>query len=91
MKAQTASVISRPRPFVVKEIITAMSWSGTVWAVSCATRESAIRAFERRVSRNFLENGEVGAVMVFDRRARRLIVWTSDINNPVAAAKYWCP
>jgi hypothetical protein len=78
-----------PRRFVAKEIVEAMAWSGTVWAVGCKTRESALRAFDRRLARNLLVDEE-GSVVVYDRKSRKLICWTSNITDPKLVARYWC-
>ena len=77
------------RRFVTKEIIEAMSWSGTAWAVGCKTREAALRAFDRRVTKNPL-NGEEATVVVYDRRTRKLICWTSNVTNPKRLAEWYC-
>ena len=77
------------RRYVTKEIVETMAWSGTVWAVGCDTRESALRAFDRRLARNLLE-GEQASVVVYDRKTRKLICWTANITNPKLVAKWYC-
>lgn len=77
------------RRFVTKEIVEAMAWSGTVWAVGCKTREAALQAFDRRLARNLLA-GEEGSVVVYDRKTRKLICWTANIRNPKLVAKWYC-
>jgi hypothetical protein len=77
------------RRFITKQIIEAMSWSGTAWAVGCKTRETALRAFDRRLARNLL-HGEEGTVVVYDRKTRKLICWTSNVRDPKRLAKWYC-
>lgn len=65
------------RPYLVRERVETMAWSGTIWAVGCNTWESAERAFHNRVARNVADGGDAGTVEGFDRRRGLLICWTS--------------
>jgi hypothetical protein len=51
--------------------------------------ESAERAFNRRVVNNLLDEGEPGAVMAYDRAERKLFMWTAEVVDPKAAAKWF--
>ena len=78
-----------PRRYVVKEVVSTMAWTGTIWAVGCSSRESAERALKKRVARNMAEVGEPGAVMAFDREIGCLISWSDGVANPQAAVRWW--
>ncbi len=77
------------RRFVVREIIIAMSWCGTAWAVGCKTKEGALHAFDRRLARNLLIDNPA-TVVVYDRKTRKLICWTSDVTDPKIFVRDWC-
>ena len=79
----------RPRRFLVKEVVSGMAWSGTIWAVGCSSIESAQRALEKRVAKNIQEHGSPGAVMAFDRETKTLVLWSDEIEKPEAAARWW--
>ena len=79
----------RPRRFVVKEVVSGMAWTGTIWAVGCTSKESAQRALEKRVARNIEEHGSPGAVMAYDRETKVLVYWSDEIQKPQTAAKWW--
>jgi hypothetical protein len=77
------------RRYLVCEVVSSMTWSGITWSVGCATRTSAVSSFDRRVVRNLLNEGDVGAVVVFDRRFGTLVCWTDHIEDPRAFASWW--
>lgn len=76
------------RRYVVKEIVSAMAWSGTVWASACSTRESALRCFDRRLMRNLHHGNENALVVVFDRKTRKVVASSRDITH--REARLWC-
>lgn len=81
--------VKGPRRYVVKEVVSSMTWSGAIWAVGCSSRESAQRALNNRVVRNMVDRGEPGAVMAFDRELRCLISWSPVVTDPQAAVRWW--
>jgi hypothetical protein len=88
-KRRKRSAAPRPRRFLVKEVVSTMAWTGTIWAVGCSSRDSAERALQKRVARNIEEHGSQGAVMVFDRKTKALVCWSDEIQKPEAAAEWW--
>ena len=71
------------RRFLVQEVTSWPGYSGSIWAVGCTTREQAMRSLDWRVLRNLFDEGTPGDVLVFDRRTRRAIAWTTE------TAKSW--
>jgi hypothetical protein len=66
-----------------------MMFHGNVFAVGCTTYERALSSFHKRVAKNLAENGEEGAVMLYDRQQRKVLAWTSEVVDPIAAGRYW--
>jgi hypothetical protein len=88
-KRRRSGAERRPRRFLVKEVVSTMAWTGTIWAVGCVSKESAQRALEKRVAKNIEEHGSPGAVMAYDRQIKALVLWSDEIEKPEIAVRYW--
>lgn len=87
---KTQRTPSPQRRYLVKEIVSAMAWTGTVWACACSTRESALQCFDRRVTKNQLDRGDSGIVVAYDRERRVVIASTNEMSNR-DARRWWFP
>ena len=45
--------------------------------------------FERRLAKKLIETRQEGALMLHDRETQKVLGWTSEARDPVAAGQYW--
>ena len=88
MRSHEHRALREPRRYLVKEVVSSMSWTGTVWASACSTRDSALRSFDRRLVRNQHEGNEDALVVAFDREKKTVLAATWNISKP--EVRLWC-
>jgi hypothetical protein len=71
------------RRYLVCGLMYSMNFGGKVNPIGCNTLESAERAFSRRAAQR------EGAVVLYDRKAQRILRWNDEVEDSLLAARYW--